>query len=224
MSVSPGGNLQTTAGDDDLATRKRRANSWCERGAREHDADEDGAFIFYWIAFDASYNKDLPRQRPAEKQFKDYFERLTHVDEKELLESTLQDELAASVSDVLDNKYLYQPYWDYLNGKRADWQNAFQQCNARAKDAKNDTATRLHLLFKRLYTLRNQLLHGAATRKSTRNRDSVEHGARILKFLVPMFIKLMSDNPQEDWGPTWHPPGLRGKPRRQHTGNPHKTR
>lgn len=211
----------------DLATRQRRANSWIKRAAHEHDSDKDVAFILYWIAFDATYGKYLPESPSAEEQFRNHFERLIRLDQKRCIESALHDELSASVQGVLKNRYLYNEYWRYLNGEieSARWEKERQNCKTQAERAKKagDTVTILNLLFKRLYTLRNQLLHGAATRKGGLNRDSVEHGARILKFLVPMFNKLMLDNPQEDWGPVWHPPGLQGKPRRRNTGGSRRT-
>ena len=224
MAVSPGGDLQTGTADDDLVTRRRRARSWYERGAAFHDTDTDLAFILYWIAFNAAYGKDLSKRRTAGKQFEGHFQKLTRLDKKRILKSTLQDELSASVASVLQNRYLYKTYWRYLNAelKPAVWQEDFQNCKTQAELAKKagDTVTILNLLFERLYTLRNQLLHGGATHKSNRNRDSVEHGAHIMKTLVPIFIQLMLDNPREDWGPVWHPPGLQGEPRIRSADSP----
>ncbi len=48
--------------------------------------------------------------------------------------------------------------------------------------------------------LRNQLLHGGATWRSSVNRAQVGDGARIMYFLVPIFIDVMLDHPEEDWG------------------------
>ena len=204
--------------------RTRRAISWFERAEKAHRTGEpDVAFILYWIAFNAAYGKDLSGRRTAARQFEGHFERLTRPDTNGTLKSSIQNELSSSIAGVLANRYLYKNYWRYLNGdvELAVWQKDLHECNTDAERAKQsgDTVTILNLLFERLYTLRNQLLHGGATHKSGRNRDSVENGAQIMGNLVPIFIKLMLDNPQEDWGPVWHPPGLQGEPRTRNTGN-----
>ena len=71
--------------------------------------------------------------------------------------------------------------------------------------ARHDTRTILSMLFDRLYVLRNQLVHGGATWNSSVNRDQVRDGARILGFLVPIFVDLMMDNPDVDWGLPYYP-------------------
>lgn len=217
MRVSPGGDLRTGAADDDLGIRGRRARSWYERGVAMHETDEDLAFILYWIAFNAAYGKDLSDERRTSKQFGAYFRKLACLDKKRILESALWDELSTSVDRVLKNKYLHAAYWHHLNGESefADWQRRLQERNTRVESAgKNgDLAALLSELFHGLYTLRNQLLHGGATWNSGWNRDSVALGADIMKLLVPIFVELMLDNPQEDWGLLRYPSGLGGRPR-----------
>ena len=61
-------------------------------------------------------------------------------------------------------------------------------------------------LFDRLYTLRNQLLHGGATWNSSMNRDQVESGGRIMSCLVPHFIDVMIEHPDAGWGTPRYPP------------------
>ena len=71
--------------------------------------------------------------------------------------------------------------------------------------ARHDTHTILSMLFDRIYVLRNQLVHGGATWNSSVNRDQVRDGARILGFLVPIFVDLMMDNPDVNWGLPYYP-------------------
>jgi hypothetical protein len=68
-----------------------------------------------------------------------------------------------------------------------------------------ETRLILSTLFDRLYVLRNQLIHGGATWKSSVNRDQVKDGRKILSFLVPLFIDIMLDNPNEPWGAPCYP-------------------
>ena len=61
------------------------------------------------------------------------------------------------------------------------------------------------MLCNRLYTLRNQLIHGGATWNSAINRNQVRDGVRILSWLLPIFIDLMMDAPDADWGGLHYP-------------------
>ena len=58
----------------------------------------------------------------------------------------------------------------------------------------------LIMLFGRLYVLRNQLVHGGTSWNSSVNRDHILDGKTILEFLVPEFIDLIMENPNESWG------------------------
>jgi hypothetical protein len=53
--------------------------------------------------------------------------------------------------------------------------------------------------------LRNQLVHGGATWNSSINRDQVRDGAAVIGWLLPIFIDIMMDNPQQEWGPVAYP-------------------
>ena len=68
-----------------------------------------------------------------------------------------------------------------------------------------DSAQVLGKLFERLYVLRNQLVHGGATWNSSANREQVRDGAAILSFLMPIFIDIMMDHPEENWGQPYYP-------------------
>jgi len=63
----------------------------------------------------------------------------------------------------------------------------------------------LSFVFDRLYILRNQLIHGGATWNSAVNRSQVSDSAAILGFLMPVFIDIMMDNPDGDWGQPFYP-------------------
>ncbi|MDB2612612.1 hypothetical protein N9Z00_02485 [Flavobacteriaceae bacterium] len=56
------------------------------------------------------------------------------------------------------------------------------------------------LVLDRLYTVRNQLIHGGATYQGKVNRSQVKDASEILSFLVPLMIDIMITNINEDWG------------------------
>ena len=51
-----------------------------------------------------------------------------------------------------------------------------------------DTQKVMGIMFDRLYTLRNQLLHGGATWNSGVNRNQISQGAEIMGQVVPIIF------------------------------------
>ncbi len=78
---------------------------------------------------------------------------------------------------LLNNHYVFQPFWDAHSNPRSDgsipdhWREAFDEARQRVHRAlaQQDTERVLYEVFVRLYTLRNQLMHGGATWNSTVN-------------------------------------------------------
>ncbi len=105
---------------------------------------------------------------------------------------------------LLDNKYVYQPFWNYYNKINGfeNWQESFKACKHAANKAlaNKDTAAVLSIIFYRLYTLRNQLIHGGATFNSSANRSQLKDATNVLGDIVPIVIALMMDNTNELWG------------------------
>ena len=187
-----------------------RALSWCGRGERE-TADNDAAFIFYWIAFNAAYANDRGEAPTfGEKSvFEDFFRKMIGIDTRHRIHGAIWERFPGPIRIILDNRFVFQPFWCHQNGQPGfdDWQDRFERSRKRLHRAlvDHDTLTVLTTLFDRLYVLRNQLIHGGATWNSSVNRAQVGDGARILAFLVPIFIDLMMDNPNLDWGAPFYP-------------------
>jgi len=192
-----------------LALRVHRALSWLGRAEKESD-DPDAAFIFFWIAFNAAYAKD--RQHSVEStersQFADFFDTILTLDSNQAIYDAIWTRFSDSIRLLLDNEFVFQPFWDHHAGRgREDWKRLFERRNSivRRSLATRDTGAILSTLFDRLYVLRIQLMHGGASWGSSVNRDQVQDGARILAFLVPLFIDLMMSHPEIDWGPPDYP-------------------
>lgn len=133
----------------------------------------------------------------------DFFDRLVKLDEDKSIYKAIWSEFSGSIRMLLDNKYVFAPFWRYQRGEvsSADWQLWFETSRKVVQKslAKNDTSKILSSLFPRIYTLRNQIVHGGATWQSKVNRDQVRDCTAILETLVPIFIKLMMENHQGDW-------------------------
>ncbi len=202
--------LERESHPPNLALRVHRALSWLNR-AEQLAEDTDGQFIFLWIAFNAAYATDLDEKYRASERatFRNFLQKLLSLDKRKTMEQLVWDQFSGSIRLLLDNRYIYQDYWDYRNGKLTEEQcrGRFDDANkaARAALVQRDTATVLSIVLSRLYTLRNQLMHGGATWNSSVNRDQVRDGANLLGKLVPLVIEIMMDNVNTLWGDTCYP-------------------
>ncbi len=192
-----------------LALRVHRALSWLDRA--EQSEDQDGRFIFLWIAFNAAYANDLgDQERPREKQlFELFLEKLADLDQDDVLYKLIWSEFPGSIRVLLDNRFVYQPFWDFHNGRitEEDWVSGFERARQAANRAlaAHETVTVLAIILDRMYTLRNQLVHGGATWNSSVNRDQLRDCSAFLGKLVPYVIQLMLDNPNVLWGDACYP-------------------
>ena len=69
-----------------------------------------------------------------------------------------------------------------------------------------DTDKILEIVFVRLYTLRNQLVHGGATWNSSANRQQLCDGCAILDDMVPLILQIMQEHHDDtEWGSLFYP-------------------
>jgi len=193
-----------------IGLRLHRALSWLNCAEQCVD-DDDARFVFLWISFNAAYANEIDGSLHfTEKDvFKNFLKRLCELDGKNRLYELVWSEFPSSIRVLLDNKYVYQPFWDYQNKKitEEDWHKRFTKDKKFAHTAlgNKDTDKVLSAIFYRLYTLRNQLMHGGATWNSSTNRDQMRDGANILGKLVPVIIEIMMDNADTVWGEPCYP-------------------
>lgn len=193
---------------ENAALRIHRALSWLNRA--EQCEDLDGRFVFLWIAFNAAYANELGDISVSESDLFDHFlERLIDLDKSKNLYNVVWKQYTSAIRVLLDNHYIYQPFWHHHNGIAGyeNWQERFGLSKKAAHRAlaANDTAKVLSIVFKRLYTLRNQIIHGGATYNSRANRDQMRDASSILGELVPNIIEIMLDNANAYWGEACYP-------------------
>jgi len=191
-----------------LSLRVHRALSWLNRA--EQCDDTDGRFIFLWIAFNAAYANETGEHRIAEgRRVSDFLKRLVDLDSQQHLADIVWNHYSGAIRLLLDNQYVFQPYWDHQNRlpESDDWQQRFDTAKkaSHLALANRDTGTVLGIVFNRLYTLRNQLIHGGATFGGNVNRKQLSDGSRLLGEVVPSIISIMMDNSQSHWGEACYP-------------------
>lgn len=193
-----------------VGTRIHRALSWWQRAEQCATDDRDGQFIFLWIAFNAAYANETGEYRINENQrYNDFLARLASLDNQQKLAELVWERFPNAIRVLLNNHFVFQPFWDHLNHLESghDWQAQFEKARRAAHQALagRDTAKILGIVFSRLYTLRNQLIHGGATWGSKVNRSQLKDAVQILGDAMPLIIEIMLDNAHQHWGEACYP-------------------
>ncbi|MDF3918393.1 HEPN domain-containing protein [Salinicola salarius] len=192
-----------------LSLRLHRALSWLNRA--EQVEDDDGHFIFLWIAFNAAYATEIDERYRLSEQatFREFLKKLCDLDTSQCLSNLVWQTFPGAIRVLLDNPYVFQSFWDFHSGKidEAEWQKRFTEGKRHAHQAlaSGNTPELLGVVFNRIYTLRNQLIHGGATWNGAVNRDQLRDCVKLMSQLVPLVITVMMDNPHALWGDACYP-------------------
>ena len=193
-----------------LNLRVHRALSWLHRAEQCTD-DADGRFIFLWIAFNVAYAQELPREQRLSEQdaFKAFLDKLQALDKTKSLDALVWKEFSGPIRVLLDNPYVFESFWDFHRGLITEPQ--WKERLAKGKQiaaillAKGNTVELLALIFQRIYTLRNQLIHGGATWNGSVNRQQIQDCVNIMGKLVPVVIGIMLESGDTIWGEGCYP-------------------
>ena len=197
--------MADAAGEHLRKRRIERCESWIAQ-AKKSKNNKDVSFIFWWIAFNALYdyedeNFEREKQRKLQQAF---FRKIIDCDTNERIYRTVLMGFDNVIKKLIQNRYLFEPYWEKRNGNpiHSDWSTKFAKSKKQFGIAARDqnTSEMLYHAFDRLYTLRNQLVHGGATLSSKRNRVSIEGGWDVMSNLVPVFLDIIRKNPGIDLG------------------------
>ena len=174
-----------------IEIRLRRGRSWLHKARRAGVAgDLDSQFVFLWIAFNALYGQPRYREGVVSDEIADFkalLEAVEQASRNQVATTLRRPELEAHVEKILRSPFLNIEcwrHWDKL-GIRDRSKRIATACNTYHKEHG------LNRLFLRLYTLRNQVLHGAATDGGQRNRESLRHAIAVLDPSVDALIELV---------------------------------
>lgn len=194
---------------DHFRLRIHRAMSWLKQA--EQTQELDFKFIGLWVSFNAAYAREIENMQLGDKAtFNEFIGRICALDEDHQIYDLIWQKFSGSIRLLLDNQYIFQPFWDFHNGKITElqWQKEFFLSKDRVLYALEEKKTEklLVILFQRLYTLRNQILHGGATFNSRVNRDQLKDACNILSFLIPAMLDIMLKHHNEiEWGKPFYP-------------------
>lgn len=196
-------------GDHPSNVRFHRACSWLQRSLAAWEQDDyDAALVFAWTCLNALYGRwDRATNQPEKDRdgYDRFFDRLRQIDHGDRLVSVLQEEKPLVLS-IVEDAYLNRHFWndpDSDRGRRPD-RVAFKVRSAYYEGAWTQV---LAAVLDRIYLLRCQVVHGAATSGSRLNRDGLRRCARLLHLLSQAALEVFIDGGVgEDWGELCYPP------------------
>jgi hypothetical protein len=193
---------------DQFNLRIHRGLSWLKK-AKLLDQELDLQFIALWVSFNAIYAQDLLISQDKQS-LRQFLHLICQKDQEDKIYNILWEKYSQPIRLLLDNQYIYQGFWDYQNQKIS-----LDACKTGLLEEKQkvlhalgqkDSVDILMVLFNRLYTLRNQIVHGGATYNSSVNRPQLKDACRILDALLPVFILVLLENaPSLDLGKPFYP-------------------
>ncbi len=190
--------------------RIHRSLSWLSKAEQENDLDVK--FILLWISFNAAYAQRINSKAniTEKKVFYSFVSTIVFYDKDKLIDDYLWKSYSGPIRLLLKNKYIFDKFWLYQEGEISDdvYKEFFEKANKEAIKAleTQDTTTILAILLRRIWTLRNQILHGGSTWNSKINRSQINDATRILSHLVPIILEIMISNPSIKWPEGIYPP------------------
>lgn len=194
--------------------RFHRACSWLDRVERMgNPTDYDLALVSQWIAFNALYGQwdvELREPAPDRKCWREFLSRCLELDQGDYLPGTLQHHKRL-VESLLDDQYLSDFFWEEPGDQRAR-QSKSAKYRSRTWYIEHNWTLILDEVMERIYLMRCQLVHGAATYGGKLNRVSLRRCSTMLGHLLPaLLLVLIEYGADEDWGPMCYPPLASGE-------------
>jgi len=181
-----------------IDSRCFRAESWMNKLLDSNEEDLDAKFIFCWIAFNALYGqpKYLSHREGSEWSDIDKFlSCLTALDTVGQIKTTCNsDSLRGSISDLTTDHYLNDGCWVGWYERDVDELSLREKHAYPYKRKGSDLAK----LFSQIYVLRKQLFHGCSANKGSKNREALKRSVRVLSDLIPIFIKFVRANANDE--------------------------
>lgn len=199
--------------DEPFRIRIHRALSWFKKAKDLNLKGElDLSFITMWIGFNSAYGRELSAAFKSEHVLiSEFFEKILEQDTKHEISDILWQQSKNAVLSLIQNKFTFEKYWHFVNGNMDDsnWEDSLSKSIIKAKRlvAEKDTSVMLSMVLGRLYTLRNQLLHGGATFESMLNRPQIEDALQLMFEIFPVIVQLMMEAPDKEiWGKPYYMP------------------
>ncbi|MCB9925600.1 MAG: hypothetical protein H6822_25845 [Planctomycetaceae bacterium] len=189
--------------------RFHRACSWLARVEQMGDEIEyDLALILQWVAFNALYGQwdeslgEPLRDRECWRVFAD---RVLDLDSEDRIRQILLEHKRLVLS-LLEDEYLSKFFWEDPGQERAGKARS-KKYKAQSWFVEGSWKLIVEQILERIYLMRCQLSHGAATFGGTLNRTSLRRCSTMMDRLLPtMMLVFIDHGGDEDWGIMCYPP------------------
>ena len=200
--------LQALRADHPTNVRIHRACSWLQRAEELAGDDADAALICRWIAFNSLYGQwDPQRREPMEDRasWRAFMDRILNLDAAGEIGALLEAQRPL-VKDLLGDEYVARFFWEEPGDARARKAKK-PMYDARTWYIQQQWPLLVERVLERVYLMRCQLVHGAATWSSQLNRQSLARCSRMLGHLLPaVLIVMIEHGADEEWGELCYPP------------------
>lgn len=212
--------LQSRDPEHPTNIRFHRACSWLARAEQLSNDDLDWALLSQWIAFNALYGQwdELQKEPVADQECWSHFlERMIHLDGGHKIDGVLIEHKALVMS-IFEDEFLSRHFWQEPTDKRAQ-QSRKAMYDARTWFLEGAWLRILDCLFKRIYFLRCQLVHGAASYQGALNRNAIRHCSWAMDHMLKAFLQVWIEyGADENWGILCYPPLRAGAGKSQTAG------
>lgn len=186
-----------------ICIRIHRACSWLQRTEQLAESELDERLILQWIAFNSLYGRWNRSGRAPEPDSETIHEFLNHILDLDELDRipTLLDAERKCVLAIFEDDYLADYFWE--DGRRS----GAVRHKVPGWYVEGRYGLILEKLVDRIYLLRCQLVHGAATFNGKLNRKALQQCTGFLDQLIRTFIlTIIEYGAEENWGPLCYPP------------------
>lgn len=184
-----------------------RALSWLNQA--ENTQSLDSQFIFLWISFNAIYARAELANQNERDNLMIFLKKLIQFDDERQLYKMMSSLFSGPIRLLLNNKFAFQPFWNAFqqHDSSGRWKEQFDHLNKQAFHLHFTTelAEAIKIVFDRLYTIRNQLIHGGSTCNGSLNREQLHNATQILAYILPIMIEIMIKHSDEDFGEIAYP-------------------
>jgi hypothetical protein len=188
--------------------RVHRALSWLKRSAELPEAEPDLKFMLLWVSLNSLYSRwDAERNAPGQDAAARhaFLSRVCEWD-GEAVAAALREKRGLA-KKLLENAFLSNVFWrDPRNPNAKTW--AAQDAHHLDRNLRDGAHGRvLEQVMDRLYVLRGQMVHGAATGGGKLNRQTLRYCLWLLERLAPLMIHVVIEHGRhDDWPELCYPP------------------
>jgi hypothetical protein len=196
-------------GQQPTAIRFHRACSWLARVEQMPEGqDHDLALVSLWIAFNSLYGQwDCQKRepKPDRESWRAFVDRILKLDRENVVPAMLQEHKRLVLA-LLGDEYVSAYFWQEPTVVRAKTSRKAAH-NAHTWYIEHRWIQILDEILARVYVVRCQLVHGAATYGGRLNRTSLKHCTTMMQRLLPAILLVWIDHgANEDWGSMCYPP------------------